>query len=228
MTSNRILNWEGCNNMRDLGGMNAAEDGRTRWGAIVRGDTPSRLTTHGWSSLYAHGIRTIISLRTHGMTEDHPVITPPQSDIKVVSVEIEDVTDKEFATKWASSDLWGTPLYYSDALTRWPQRHVNALKEIARAQVGGVLFHCIRGHDRTGIIAFLTLALAGVGLDGIVADYELSVDAKRDQLLAERNTTAYEVIRSTLELLDLENYLLGGGMTQDDIDAIRARFVELK
>jgi protein-tyrosine phosphatase len=223
---NRILGWEGCNNARDLGGMSVAKGGRTRWGAIVRSDTPSRLTPQGWDALYAHGIRTIISLRTHGMTEDHPVIAPPQPDIKVVSVEIEDVTDREFAEKWASSDLWGTPLYFRDALERWPQRHASALKEIAQAQPGGVLFHCIRGYDRTGIIAFLTLALAGVALDDIVADYELSADAVRDKLLAERNTTAYEVIRSTLESFDLENYLRGGGMTQDEFGAIRARFVE--
>ncbi|MBI5935858.1 MAG: tyrosine-protein phosphatase [Chloroflexi bacterium] len=228
MTSNRILNWEGCNNVRDLGGMNVSDGGKTRWGAIVRGDTPSRLTANGWSALYAHGIRTIISLRTHGMTEDHPVIAPPQSDVRVVSVEIEDVTDREFATKWASSDLWGTPLYFSDALARWPQRHANALKEIARAQAGGILFHCIRGHDRTGIIALLALALTGVALNEIVADYELSADPVRDQLLAERNTTAYEVIHSTITSLDLEDYLLGGGMTQDDIRAVRTRFVEIR
>ena len=226
MTPNRVLAWDGCNNVRDLGGLSLAEGGRTRWGAIVRSDTPSRLSADGWSALYAHGIRTIISLRTHGMTEDHPVITPPQPDINVVSVEIEDVTDREFALKWASSDLWGTPLYFRDALERWPQRHANALKEIAQAQPGGVLFHCIRGYDRTGIIAFLTLALAGVTMDEIVADYELSVDAVRDKLLAERNTTVYDVIRSTLESFDLENYLRGGGLTQDDIQSIRTRFLE--
>ena len=68
--------------------------------------------------------------------------------------------------------------------------------------------------DRTGIIAFLVLALAGVSLKDITADYELSVDSVRDQLLAERNTSAYEVLLKTLEGINLENYLLEGGMTQ--------------
>ena len=97
MTINRILNWEDCNNVRDLGGMEASNGSKTRWGAIVRGDHPARLTTDGWSALYAHGIRTIVSLRTHGFDEkDHPVVVPPYSDIHAVSVEIEDVTNKEF------------------------------------------------------------------------------------------------------------------------------------
>lgn len=227
MILDRILTWEGCNNVRDLGGMNASNGSKTRWGAIVRGDQPSRLTENGWSALFGYGIRTIVSLRTHGLEEkEYPMVVPPYPEIQVVSVEIEDVTDLEFREKWASSDLWGTPLYFSDALNRWPQRHAAALQAIARAKPGGVLFHCGRGHDRTGIIAFLVLALAGVSMEDITADYELSVDTVRDQLLAERNTNSYEVLLKTLEGMNLENYLIEGGMTRDDIDAIRTRFLE--
>lgn len=227
MTMNRILNWEGCNNVRDLGGMDASNGSKTRWGAIVRGDHPARLTENGWSMLYEHGIRTIVSLRTYGFDEkDHPVVIPPHPDIQVVSVEIEDVTNKEFVQKWATTDLWGTPLYWTDALNLWAHRHAAALKAIAQAQPGGVFFHCIRGYDRTGIIAFLTLALAGVSLKDITVDYELSVDSVRDRLLAERNTNAYEVLQKTLDGIHLENYLLEGGMTKNDIIALRARFLE--
>ena len=226
MTTNRILNWQGCNNVRDLGGLETSNGSKTRWGAIVRGDQPAKLTTAGWSALYEHGIRTIVSLRTHGFDEkDHPIVVPPYPEINVVSVEIEDVTNKEFVEKWATSDLWGTPLYFTDALTLWPHRHAAALKAIAQAKPGGVYFHCIRGYDRTGIIAFLTLALAGVSLKDITADYELSADPVRDQLLAERNTNVYEVLQKTLEGIDLEKYLINGGMTEKDIVAIRARLL---
>lgn len=227
MTTNRILNWQGCNNVRDLGGLPASNGSKTRWGAIVRGDQPAKLTENGWTALYEHGIRTIISLRTHGFDEkDHPIVVPPYRDIQVVSVEIEDITNKDFVEKWATTDLWGSPLYWTDALNLWAHRHAAALQAIAQAQPGGVYFHCIRGYDRTGIIAFLILALAGVSVKDITADYELSADSVRDRLLAERNTTAYEVLLKTLAGIDLENYLLEGGMTQADIDAIRTRFLE--
>ena len=227
MTTNRILNWEGCNNVRDLGGFNASNGSKTHWGAIVRGDHPARLTSDGWAALYEHGIRTIVSLRTHGFNEkDHPIVVPPHPDIQVVSVEIEDVTNKDFVQKWATTDLWGTPLYWIDALNLWAHRHAAALKAIAQAQSGGVLFHCIRGYDRTGIITFLLLSLVGVSMKDITADYELSVDPVRDQLLAERNTNVYEVLQKTLDGIDLENYLLEGGMTQADMDAIRVRFLD--
>lgn len=52
------------------------------------------------------------------------------------------------------------------------------------------------------------------------------MDSVRDQLLAERNTTAYEVLLETLEGINLENYLLEGGLTQLDISALRTRFLE--
>ena len=227
MTLNRILNWEGCTNVRDLGGMNASNGYKTRWGAVVRGDHPAKLTADGWSALYEHNVRTIISLRTHGLDEkDYPIVVPPHSDIQVLSVEIEDVTDKEFAEKWASSELWCTPLYYQDALTRWTQRHAVAIKAIAQAKPGGVLFHCKRGHDRTGIIGLLLLALVGVAPEDILADYELSIDPEREEILASEDTTTRDVILNTINQLNTKDYLLSGGLTQTDIDAIHSRLLE--
>ncbi|MFZ1546349.1 MAG: tyrosine-protein phosphatase, partial [Candidatus Nitrotoga sp.] len=163
MTLNRVLNWDGCNNVRDLGGLNVSNGYKTRWGAVVRSDHPAKLTAKGWSQLYEHGIRTIISLRTHGLVEeDYLDTTPRLAGITNIEAAIEDFTDAEFIKQWVETDLWCTPLYFRDALQRWPERHVAVIRAIAQAQPGGVLFHCKRGHDRTGIIALLVLALAGV------------------------------------------------------------------
>jgi len=226
MASNRKLNWEGCNNVRDLGGLRTRDGRLTRRGAVVRSDSPGRLTEAGWAALYAHGIRTIITLRTLGMTEDELDFTSPYSDIATVQAPIEDITDKEFLQHWAASDLWCTPLYYEDALRRWPERHAATLSAVAQAQPGGVLFHCIRGHDRTGIIALLLLALADVTPDDIIADYELSVDPIRDELLIKRQTSNRDVILDTLAKLDIESYLLSGGMSEPDLKALRERLLE--
>ncbi|MBN1920698.1 MAG: tyrosine-protein phosphatase [Anaerolineae bacterium] len=221
----RRLSWEGCVNVRDLGGLRTGDGRMTHYGALVRSDSPSRLTAAGWAALYAYGIRTIITLNTHGMVEEALVVSPPYPDLVTVQVAIEDVTDREFARRWASSDLWGTPLYYRDALGRWPQRHAAAISAIARACPGGVLFHCIRGHDRTGIIALLLLALIGVVPEDIVADYELSVDPIREELLAHENSSVPEALFGALEGLDVADYLKSGGAIQEDLDAIRRRLL---
>jgi hypothetical protein len=226
MERNRQLNWDGCTNVRDLGGLRTRDGRTTRWGAIVRSDTPARLTEAGWSALYAYGIRTIISLRTIGMTEDELNFTPRQPDLVTVQAAIEDITDTAFRQQWAASDLWCTPLYYRDALQRWPERHAAAISAVARARPGGVLFHCIRGYDRTGIIALLLLALVGVAPEDIATDYELSRDPYREELLAGAHTSTREVILDVLSWLDAESYLLEGGSSPSDLEAVRARFLE--
>lgn len=221
----RILVWDGCKNVRDLGGLKTQAGRMTRRGAVVRGDTPARLTPAGWSALYAYGIRTIISLRTHGLVEEELDFTSPYPDLVVVQAPIEDVTDREFVQKWVDTNLWGTPLYYKDALQRWPERHAAVISAVAQAQAGGVLFHCIRGYDRTGIITLLLLTLAGVTPDEIVADYALSLDPERDEFLARQNTSVRGVILDILEGLNIDSYLRTGGVSPADLAAVRQRLV---
>ncbi len=222
----RVLTWEGCTNVRDLGGLSTCDGRITRWRAIVRSDTPARLTAVGWSALYAYGVRTIISLHTHGKAEDELNITPPHPDLVTVQVAIEDITDTEFVQRWAATDLWCTPLYYKDALRRWPERHAAVISAIAHARPGGVLFHCVRGHDRTGIIALLLLSLVGVTSDDIIADYELSRDPERDELLMREHSSVRDALLSALEGLNIDSYLRMGGVSQDDLVAVRKRLLE--
>ena len=121
--NDRFLTWDGCKNVRDLGGLRTQDGRTTRPGAILRSDTPGRLTPAGWAALYDAGIRTIVTLRTHGMQEPELDYDVPYPDLFRVQAAIEDVTDEDFLRKWAETGLWSTPLYYTDALQRWPQRH---------------------------------------------------------------------------------------------------------
>lgn len=130
-----------------------------------------------------------------------------------------------FAQHWVKTNLWGTPLYYKDALRRWPGRHAAVISAIARARSGGVLFHCIRGHDRTGIVALLLLSFVDVTPDEIIADYELSSDPYRDGFLAREHSSVREAMLDTLEGLDIDSYLLKGGVSQDDLAAVRRRLL---
>ncbi len=224
--NNRILTWGNCNNVRDLGGLRIIAGGQTRFGTAMRGDTPTRLTAVGWQALYDYGARAILTLGMYGMDEPELSVTSPYPDVAVVRAEIEDVTDQEFVERWVNTSFWGTPLYFKDALRRWPERHAAVISAIARAKPGGVLFHCGRGYDRTGVISLLVLTLAGVALDEIVADYELSVDSLRDKLLAKENSSVEQAMREALAGLGIESYLLAGGASLGGLAAIRQRFLE--
>ena len=71
----------------------------------MRSDTPVRLTEVGWSALCAYGIRTIITLHTIGKLEYELDVAPPYSDLAIVRVAIEDITDQEFLQQLAANDL---------------------------------------------------------------------------------------------------------------------------
>ena len=59
----RDLDWDGCWNVRDFGGLPMAGGGVTRSGRLVRGDSPDRLSSAGWEALWGYGVRTVIDMR---------------------------------------------------------------------------------------------------------------------------------------------------------------------
>lgn len=59
----RDLDWEGCGNVRDLGGLPTVGGGETVRGRIVRANNLDLLTRDGWQALWDYGVRTVIDLR---------------------------------------------------------------------------------------------------------------------------------------------------------------------
>ncbi len=236
----RHLDWEGVFNARDLGGLPAAGGRRTAPGALVRSDSLSRLTAAGWQALLGHGVRTVIDLRNAREREEAPDVAPRPAALETVHAPLDGAEDTAFWKPIQGTPEFGTPLYYRAHLMRKPQLAAGAVKAIAGAAPGGVAFHCVGGRDRSGELAMAVLGLLGVPPAVIAADYELSAArlvglwaalGEPDQapaleaFLAERGTTAGAVIETTLGSLDLAATLAAGGLTAEDVEALRARLL---
>lgn len=228
--TDRHLDWPGCLNIRDLGGLPAGDGRRIRRGAVVRADSLDRLTPDGWAALHDYGVRTIVDLREDD--EREIVVTRPPG-ISVVTVALDDNADSRFWYDVIDADVDGTPLYYGPFLARKADRCVEALSAIARAEPGSVVVHCGIGRDRTGLIALLLLALAGVPVEEIAADYALSGERLLRHFedvdpvvtrLAERGTTIAEAMRDLLAESP-EPRLRAAGLTSEDLAAIRLRLL---
>jgi len=233
MTDTRHLEWQGCHNARDLGGLRTSDGGETRWGAVVRSDAPDQLSAAGWAELEAHGVRTIVDLRNDDEVRPDLVDRPP--GLTTLHRPLDGIDDREFWDHW---ELQPPPLYYAPFLERLPDRAADVVAAIATAGPGGVLFHCVGGRDRTGLIALLLLALAGVAPGDIAADHALSdervaavyaqrgmdADVDLEPLLAAEGASGREVIVSVAEL-EIEQRLREGGLGDDEVAAIRARLV---
>jgi protein tyrosine/serine phosphatase len=238
----RHLDWDGCFNVRDLGGLPTADGRTTRRGALVRADALDELTEAGWAALAEHGVRTVVDLRNDD--ERRPDAAPRPPGVTRVHVPLDVSDDREFWSVWGTGPQFGTPLYYRPHLERFPERNAAAIAAIAHADAdadaGGVAFHCGGGRDRAGQVAMLLLALVGVPAEVIAADYALSYErlparysarGEEDQgplvrsFLEERGTTAETLIVELLASLDVEAHLRRGGLTEHDVAALRRRLV---
>src|SRR5262249_13747784 len=95
------LVWEGCLNVRDLGGLPTADGGTTQLGAIVRSDNVNVLTTEGWRALADHGVVRIVDLRWPEELEGEG---PPSADVEIVHVSLlGEAFDEEYVAELDAS-----------------------------------------------------------------------------------------------------------------------------
>jgi protein-tyrosine phosphatase len=240
------LAWDGCVNVRDLGGHPTEDGGTTRFGRVVRADSVRALSDEGWRSLLDYGIATILDLRLHEELEADP---PQELPIDVVHVSLFGRPDLAY---WRRLDALAAAQPDEVASTREVYlRHLHenrtsvasAISAVARSREGGVLVHCAAGKDRTGLVTALLLRLAGVGHDEIAHDYAKSGEALaapysewiaegEDEHERERRrrqcAAPAAAMRDVLRMLEaafgsVEAYLRAGGASADDLAAARAR-----
>ncbi|KOX15685.1 tyrosine-protein phosphatase [Nocardiopsis sp. NRRL B-16309] len=257
MGDGRQITWDGFVNTRDLGGLPTRHGVTTRPGAFLRSADPRFVTAEGWRAAHAAGVRTVVDLRNpdeiRPVTGDGPTrpvgaaqfpasaaTAPLPPGLVRVEVPLDDVGDVGFWQEIDRRGLHGTPLYFRPFLDRKPERCAAAVTALARSGPGGVLFHCGAGRDRTGIVALLLLALAGVEPEAIADDYAWSAGAlaplfaalgQPDQgpviesRLAERGLTPRGCVLDVLRDLDARSYLLAAGVAERDLARLRARLL---
>jgi protein-tyrosine phosphatase len=240
--STRRLAWEGLLNARDLGGYPTADGRQTRWGAVVRSDSPAALTPAGRLALLDYRVRSVVDLRLPAEVAAHPnpFAEPDTHGVAYANVSFIDpaVPPPGDDTRLADD--------YKGMLDRFRVPVAAVMAAVANAPEGGVLIHCAAGKDRTGLIAALLLGLVGVAPEMIAADYALTAECLRPRNEAwlengpgDRDERAALLARFAptgevmLEVLDdlseryggVEPYLLEAGVTAADIARLRARLL---
>ena len=237
----RALAWDGCLNVRDLGGLETADGRRVRRGALVRSDQLCRLNDDGRGALVAHGVRTVIDLRTPAETIKDPDPVWDEHGVDYLHIPQQ---DEEL---WRELDGFARTRAERDsgAIDRRAENIAAMARAVANAAPGGVLIHCLAGKDRTGIAVAMLLGLVGVSDADIAADYALSeaslVSEKAAALAAAADDDARvriergydsrpETMLATLAHLRArhggpEAYLRRAGLTTTEVERIRARLL---
>jgi len=168
----RRIDLAGPVNFRDMGGYRGDGGRRVRWRRVFRsdslhsaGDDDARLIVERL------GLATVIDLRETDEVARHGrgALAPaslgyhhlPLLGTEVAADEIDRITLREA---------------YSRMLHASAARVVEILAVAADPAAQPLVFHCVAGKDRTGIVAALLLSALGVSDDDIVADYVLTQD----------------------------------------------------
>ena len=244
MNPSRHLFWDGCLNVRELGGYAAADGRFTRANSLIRADNLARLNPKGQQAIRESGVSTIIDLRSPYELdlEANPFAYATDASPRYLNLPLMDEADTEgMALVNSASTL--TEMY-GTMLGRFQSHIGKILAAIANAPAGATVFHCHSGKDRTGLIAALALNLVGVADADIAADYALSddylkplylemlskkVDPEERALLAEQLTSKPEAILGALSYLkrygDIEDYLEACGLNREVQQKLRERLL---
>jgi protein-tyrosine phosphatase len=236
-TPRRHLTWPQCYNTRDLGGLPTGDGKETRWQAVVRSDTLSRLTTEGRQALLDYGVRTIIDLRSpREVAEEPSVLKDNAHNLTYLNLPLEKY-DPHVRALIERAETRGE--VYCIILDHYPDAVADVMHAIIEAQAGGIVIHCHAGKDRTGIVSALLLGLAGVPAEIITSDYaesqarllplyEKSIAEAGDDGFWLRPTATEETMSMMLDHLDTryggaEKYLWASGLSFKETEQLKDR-----
>ena len=223
-------------NLRDLGGHPTTDGAMTRARSLLRADDLAQLTPEGLRALADYGVETVIDLRWPEEAARHPSPVPqglPHVHFQRISLLLHSEAEWQLRSRQVSKEAWK-----SLVLEELGGELARVLRVIAAASPGPVLFHCVAGKDRTGLLAAVLLALAEVQPEVIAADYAVSAQNLREGYLKRYADTSpariLEILRCPEEgshrmLAFLESaggiqaYLRGIGLTAEEVHRLRAR-----
>ena len=166
----REIVFEGCFNFRDLGGYRAGDGRSTRWRRLFRSDHLSRLTETDRERMESGlGIATVLDLRDAATASE----LPQNVGANVVSLPL---FDEEGMARMRPRVAEVSPrtLMRLVRTETTAEAIAAAFALLAEESSYPLVFHCLTGKDRTGLLAALVLGVLGVSDDDVTRDYAMT------------------------------------------------------
>ena len=236
-TIERRLQFQGCFNFRDLGGLETGDGRVVRERRFFRSDALHRLTPEDVAAMSELQIATLLDLRSSaeieaeatGLLRDggvHHLHSPLMDDITTDARDYRDLPMEQLYAQMLGSGGAGLARVFA---------------ALAEATTYPAIVHCAAGKDRTGITVALVLRTLGVPDEAIIVDYALTDDCMTEMVAAMRASRGGErsedvpahylrampeTMQAFLSILDerygsTENYLRGIGVTTEQLVGVR-------
>ncbi len=179
--SERRVQLEGGVNFRDLGGYQAVDGRRIKWGQVFRSDNLGRLTDRDVLVLQKMGIRLVCDFRTPAEIKKLPDRYPQGDHGKSLRLPIRHGESDPAHTfdRIKKGDIdWMTEEFmikgYIKNIENFAHLWSTFFKTIAEPANRPLVFHCTGGKDRAGVAAALILLALDVPEETVVRDHGLS------------------------------------------------------
>lgn len=175
-------------NMRELGGIEAADGRHVRRGLLYRGGALANLTPAERERVDGFGLRRILDLRSAAEASESPDYVPRGVEYLRVAGMYDAVGNEMDFSPAAVARLAAAnsrPMRFMRGLYMSMVRGNPAMHAIVECLTAGkspLYFHCSAGKDRTGVAAALILTLLGVP-DDVIAEEFLLTNAYRAELI---------------------------------------------
>ena len=231
-TPERVLRWDGCVNVRDLGGLPLADGGETACRVVVRADSLPSLTEAGRQALVDYGVSLVVNLRPQREDDEERMEELP---VPVVRLAMD---PRPVAAAWEWPSMREA---YHALADHYRAELAQALTLLGDAEPPAAI-HCAGGRDRTGIACGMALWLAGAEPDAIAADHALSDEswapfnanwlesAPNEEERERRRRISVPAGRTLVDLLEeidrtegIRDFLLAAGADETAFDRLVAR-----
>ncbi|MGC9154433.1 MAG: tyrosine-protein phosphatase [Ferrimicrobium sp.] len=234
---------QGPLNFRDLGGYPTITERRVRLGLVYRADNLAQLTSSDIDRLGGLGLRTVIDLRSSEEVDRLGRFPVDEYPSPLTYAHLSLVEDVVGVRSPGVDDQTYINTRYLHLLERGADAIVASFHLFALPTSYPLVFHCVAGKDRTGLIAALLLDLLGVPDESIARDYQLTDRATKAWFDRMRSTQPQELeviqqipavlfssnpetILAVLERIrssagSIEEWLRAHGIADDEIDSIR-------
>ena len=190
----RHLIWDGCWNVRHLGGFRIEGLGKTREGALIRSGNLARLSIQGQAAIREADVSAIIDVRSayELKIEANPFATSKQASQLPTYYHLPLMNEDDLEAMRLVNTAPSLLAMYQIMLEHFMLNIAAIMIAIADAPPGAVVIHCHAGKDRTGLVVALVLRLTGVSPEDIARDYALSdlyLQSQYQEMLAQKTNS---------------------------------------
>ena len=190
-------------NLRDIGGKKTQTGLEVKTGYLFRSGHLNELEKEDFNQFKNLQLKTIIDLRRPSEIEKYP--TPNLKEVETLNFSVSS-DDNEFAV--AANFLNGEQLpteitgkiiekYFKNSVTEKLDSYIPVFESLTNPDNFPLLFHCVAGKDRTGIVSAFLLGILDVDESVIIEDYLLTNKLREKEMRLKEKQIRNHLVETT-------------------------------